>query len=483
MMFPATIRLRFSPAHIVAIALALGGGLILFAIGPAGLLLYFVVASLAIAGLQHPSIPIAAIVVSIPLQSQLSILIDDRSVTWTKMAVLAAVIAATTRFLIGNAKIRLTGIAFTFGAFVLVLAASIVNAQDLGAWAGEVYRWSIAFLIYLIAVEATGDDRFFPIVTTSMAISVAGASIGGLYQTFAHVGPKTFGAHGLTRAYSAFGEPNPFAAYLEMSVPLLAAIALACLVPMRSAMAAKRPDQWYVGMLGVSAAIGSIALLFSQSRGGLLGFSAAMATVVWLSIQWAKWLVLGGLAVLLLLTVNPLSESTVRERLVESVGNPTADSQVTTENWAVQERIAHWRAGIAMWRDYPFLGVGAGNYSHRFRAETQVWRFRISRGHAHSSYIQAAAQAGATGFAFYLTLLSVALATCIRRLRMAPSEVRSVVVGGLGVTIAVIVHGVFDYLHVLSLGLQLSVVWAMLELARRSKARRWPRLNAIGSRV
>jgi hypothetical protein len=58
-----------------------------------------------------------------------------------------------------------------------------------------------------------------------------------------------------------------------------------------------------------------------------------------------------------------------------------------------------------------------------------------------------------------------------------------VVVGSLAVTVAVMVHGIFDYLHVLSLGLQLSVVWAMLELVGSTCAPRWPRLDAIGSRA
>jgi hypothetical protein len=75
------------------------------------------------------------------------------------------------------------------------------------------------------------------------------------------------------------------------------------------------------------------------------------------------------------------------------------------------------------------------------------------------------------------------MVTCIRRLKRAGAEYKGVVVGAVGVTVAVMVHGLFDYLHVLSLGLQLSIVWAMVELVGRSNAPRWPRLDALGSRV
>jgi putative inorganic carbon (HCO3(-)) transporter len=474
---------RVSLVSIIAVGFAVTAVLVLIAGGPAAVLVSSAVALLTIAGLIRPSVPVAAIALSVPLQSQLAVSIDDRIITWTKIAVFAAVLAACARFIVGDAKLKLTGIAFAFGAYVLVLNASIVNAQDLDAWAGEVYRWGIAFLVYLIAVEATQDDRFLPFVTLAMSVAVIGASVAGFYQAFVHVGPKTFGANGLTRAYSAFGEPNPFAAYLEMSVLLLVAIVLVWLVPVKSLRAAKRPEQWFVAIVSGSVAIGSLALLLSQSRGGFLGFVAGMATIAWLAFAWARWAIVAAVFALIFLILIPPFGPRIRGRLVESVGNPSAQTQVTTDNFAVQERIAHWRAGLAMWGDYPVLGVGAGNYPDRFREETQVWRFRISRGHAHSSYIQAGAQAGLAGFLGYLTLLSVAILTCIRRLNLSGSDYRGVAIGAVGVTLAVMIHGLFDYLHVLSLGLQLSIVWAMVELGSRSNAPRWPRLRALGSRV
>jgi hypothetical protein len=46
-------------------------------------------------------------------------------------------------------------------------------------------------------------------------------------------------------------------------------------------------------------------------------------------------------------------------------------------------------------------------------------------------------------------------------MRAVDRRTRSLVIGAIGVTVAVMVHGMFDYLHVLSLGLQLSAVWAL----------------------
>ena len=58
------------------------------------------------------------------------------------------------------------------------------------------------------------------------------------------------------------------------------------------------------------------------------------------------------------------------------------------------------------------------------------------------------------------------LAQALKRVHEPPA--RSLVAGAAGVTLAVVVHGVFEHLHVLSLGLQLSIVWAPAELAGRA---------------
>jgi O-antigen ligase len=114
----------------------------------------------------------------------------------------------------------------------------------------------------------------------------------------------------------------------------------------------------------------------------------------------------------------------------------------------------------------PLLGVGAGNFDARFREFTVVWRFRIPRGHAHNAYLQALAQAGIVGLVSYLALLLVVGQRIVRSVRQATDAVsRSLAVGVAAVTAAVAVHNLVDYLHVLSLGLQLSVVWALLGAA------------------
>jgi O-antigen ligase len=123
-----------------------------------------------------------------------------------------------------------------------------------------------------------------------------------------------------------------------------------------------------------------------------------------------------------------------------------------------------------MWEHHPIIGVGAGNFNEQFRLDTPVWRFRIPRGHAHDGYLQAAAQAGAIGLIAYVGLLAAALVRGVTSISRARDPLaKGLGAGAFGATVAVMSHGVFDYLHVLNLGLQLSIAWGMLEFAARTE--------------
>jgi O-antigen ligase len=245
-------------------------------------------------------------------------------------------------------------------------------------------------------------------------------------------------------------------------VPLLVAVALAGLRIDLGRGRVTAPER-LVWVWTAAAVFGCIALMLTQSRGGWLGFLAGMAAVLLLTGGRARWLLMAGAAALVIVLLAASVIGPIGERVSVDAIATRGNVQVTPDNFSVQERLAHWRAGIAMAEAHPLLGVGAGNFSDRFREFTPVWRFRISRGHAHNSYIQAAAQSGLAGLAAYLALLGAVALRLGGRMRTVDKRTRSLVIGAIGVTVAVMVHGMFDYLHVLSLGLQLSAVWALAD--------------------
>jgi O-antigen ligase len=138
------------------------------------------------------------------------------------------------------------------------------------------------------------------------------------------------------------------------------------------------------------------------------------------------------------------------------------ESLVTPANFSVQERLSHWTAAVEMAKAHPFVGVGAGNYDLNYRDFTQEWRFRIGRGHAHDTYLHFLAQSGVVGLTAYIALLLGVSLILVRTIRILPGGSRlALLIGAAGITAATGAHAVFEYVHVLSLNLQLVVIWAM----------------------
>lgn len=419
---------------------------------------------LLIFALRDLSLGVLAVVASIPIQTAASLDIGIANLTWTKLAVLATLAAWTVRILMGSSRPHLDAVSAAFACYVLVLFLSIVEARNVGAWAGEVYRWAVALAVYVVAAESLRGAIGVRRLALVVSVAILAVSAYAVWQVVTGAGPATFSVGGVTRAYGTFGEPNPFAGYLEMSVILLVALLVGYVTagPRRTAFAPL--GKVTLAAATLAAATGTLSLLATRSRGGYLGFAVGLGTIVWLTGGKVRWLgTVGAIVCLAAVLVSPLGGAVAERFRAESF--MTTDAQVTTDNFAAQERAAHWRAASRMAESLPFLGVGAGNFDDRFREFTPVWRFRIPRGHAHNAYLQALAQAGILGACSYLILL-VVVAWRIRGAFKCADDplVQSVVLGAAAVSAAVAVHNTVDYLHVLSLGLQLSIVWALTHL-------------------
>jgi O-antigen ligase len=79
-------------------------------------------------------------------------------------------------------------------------------------------------------------------------------------------------------------------------------------------------------------------------------------------------------------------------------------TEPTNDSFANSERLAHWLAGIHMFWDHPFLGVGIGNYAMAY-PQYALGRFVDPLGHAHNYYINIAAETGIFGLLALLSFL------------------------------------------------------------------------------
>lgn len=409
-------------------------------------------------GFTSPPWALGAIALSIPLQRTGSNVLAIGSTTATRLVVLAVIVGWVARLLVRRERVRIDAVAvllFVYAAWALV---TVVVARDAPNVVQQAYRWGITGPVYLIALNEVRTPRQRRPVIGAFAVGALAMAILGGWQVWTNTGPASFANRGSMRAWGTFGQPNPLAGYFEMTVPVLLALGFLGWERGWIRSPARVDGRAAIAFAGVA---GTVGLYLTGSRGGYLGFAAGCAVMALLAGGWLRRATLtAGVMVLALMLLTPLGWQVAGE--VGSIWPLHRQVQVTTSNFAVEERLAHWGAGIQMAESSPWVGVGAGNFTPRFRELTPNWRFRISRGHAHNAYLQALAEGGVVGLGLYLLMLAAAIRLVMLGWSSRPGpHTRALLVGIAGVTAAVMVHDMFEYLHGLSLGLQLVLVWAL----------------------
>lgn len=347
--------------------------------------------------------------------------------------------------------------------FLGSILVSLLASQSLTLSLKEVTKWLEVLGIYLFLAN-TGDEKKGERLVAIILLAGISQALLGIYQFFWRVGPPGFLVWGrFIRAYGTFEQPNPYAGYLGLILPLALAVFLA------------RPRNVRLWALsGLALVLMGVALGMTLSRGAWLGFVAATGVVVALGLRWGHFdpdlvaTLAGatfGLAALYLLApavgggfapgwwaavavtvallgavaAGAAARVALRRRwFVAMAGTllvvvaafvllgglrlvPPAVTQrlaglgpyislpdvrgaiITDENFALVQRLAHWQAAWGMITDHPWLGVGIGNYAVAYPAYA-LPRWEEPLGHAHNYYLNIAAEAGLIGLGAYLVL-------------------------------------------------------------------------------
>jgi O-antigen ligase len=352
-------------------------------------------------------------------------------------------------------------------------------------------RWVASFLAFVLALGTISDRRRAWGLLIVLLLGPAIAALIGLFQFVTASAPASFLILGgrFARAYATFGKPNPFAGYLNMSWPLAVVLAGFFIgarreranneqMNKRATNTVSRslvPGSWFLVLVFTGFALLLLAGLFaSYSRGGWIGAIAGVGVLA--VVAGRRTAGIFGLAVIVGLLVGLLGAfsllpAALTDRLQTISNNlrifDAGQVSVTPDNFAIVERMAHWQAGWRMFRAYPLFGVGAGNFNVAY-PEFFVAPWAISQGHAHNYYIHTLAESGIFGLLSYLLLIGAMLREALRaRWRRRGSVWGAAAVGVCGIIAAVAGHNIFENLHVLNMGIQLSGVWALSILAQR----------------
>jgi O-antigen ligase len=223
--------------------------------------------------------------------------------------------------------------------------------------------------------------------------------------------------------------------------------------------------RWFSGAASLAIATG---IGLSQSRGAWLGgLVAASCLVVAWSPTTRRLLVpaLIGAALAVTLAISGLLPPAVLDRIAQTIEYfgvfDVRNVQVSIENWAVVERMAHWQAGWYMFLDHPWLGVGAGNYADAY-ASYFVGPWPEALGHAHNYYINMLAELGIVGGALLLAILVLVFSELGNPLLYSAQHSRTfwraLLAGCVGGLVVFCAHNMFDSLFVHSVNVQIGVL-------------------------
>jgi len=191
--------------------------------------------------------------------------------------------------------------------------------------------------------------------------------------------------------------------------------------------------------VGLAAGVMGLLLIFSQSRGGLLGFATALTLMLLVNRRWGRWVLgIGVILIVLALPVIPF----------ESIFSATEDltANLGSGVLSLKGRPEIWNRALMAIGDFPFTGLGLGT----FRRIVHIFYpfFSISAsfdiGHAHNFFLQTALDTGLPGLISLLSLYCIAIFQSIRLWKSGLSVNRIWAIGMFGSLAAQIVYGLFD---------------------------------------
>lgn len=209
--------------------------------------------------------------------------------------------------------------------------------------------------------------------------------------------------------------------------------AIAPVIPLCLAWAWTQTAKRRALMLALSLCL-LLAVILTQSRGAGLGLVAGLLVLaVW---RFPKLILLVPIAIILIasLTMTGAVDPNV---IFVSDATPSASS-----------RLELWSRALYMLQDFPFTGVGLGNFEKVLDTLYPVFfaSSDTSLPHAHNVYLQMGVEYGLPGLVAFMGVVTATVAAGVYMTFTARGTSRSyVAIGLLGGLVTYLVHGLTDY--------------------------------------
>lgn len=294
-------------------------------------------------------------------------------------------------------------------ALLCAMLLSMYGAISISSSLKEISKWLEFLVLILVGSQYIRTRRQLWLLVVMICLAGVSQGFYGFFQAFFNLGPQSFIRDTSLRVYGTFGQPNPYAGYIN--IPL--SIALSLLLLGRN---------WMTRILaGLTTVLLAITVYLTQSRGAEIALISALVFIVIVGMPHLR----RPLALLVLAVVCFLElffAGWIPTYVLTPIFRLLGTEQISfvapsPQDYSTAERLAHWIAGIRMFLTHPLTGVGIGNYPDAYPSY-YLTIFVNSLGHAHNYYINIAAETGAIGLITFLLFLVAIFAAGGRAFRV-----------------------------------------------------------------
>ena len=367
-----------------------------------------------------------------------------------------------------------------FLPLLLFMGATLLSLwRPLDVWAGllEFGKWGQILLMFLIVYDrfrgVAGRKRVILVLVMLAVVAVFQALVGLWQFGLSDDEPAHFAIDArFFRAYGTFEQPNPYAGFLGMMGAILAGVVAVAAwewvanreSEIQNPKSKIQNHTWFA--FAALVAVGT-ALLASWSRGGWMGFGAALLVIGALlprrgvcGVVLVALVVVGGLGLYSAGLLHPSIADRLTGFLDYARFEDVRGAGINDANYAVIERMAHWQAALSMWRARFWLGVGFGGYEAAY-ADYRLINWPIALGHAHNYYLNLLAETGTVGLAAYSVMLGSIFVSLWQASRRTSGWERGLALGLAGAWTHFCVHNLVDNILVNNVHLHLGVMFAL----------------------
>ncbi len=315
----------------------------------------------------------------------------------------------------------------------IVFFVTLLGNPPTGAAARELMRLGSYVCFFIVVSDWLRSESEFSSVFTILLVSTIFVDVFAFVQamvgdyTSLHEALYPFQEDALKvppwsgRSTSFLSHYNSLAGYLNMVIPF-------CMV-----LALRSPDRLLRWLARLCFVLSSVALLLTQSRGGLMAYVAILLVEAWLLAPsrnarriWVAMALVGSVA-------GFFVAGSLFARLSE------------VDEFTEVSRLVIWAGAAAIFFSAPLMGIGYGNFKEilsNFANTTEGGMID-----AHNLYLQVLAETGVVGFFGFFLLVAASLKRAWILWRESRYWLDVVIACGvLGAIAGVLVHGTVDHL-------------------------------------